>query len=106
MNDEETKTILKGILKWQKLQGIKILRETLPSILDTDEKRIVYENTDGKKTARDIMKIVNVGLGTLSRWWNDWYSQGVLEKKGQKYVKIASLKELGINSTVKEKGSK
>jgi len=106
MNDEETKTILKEILKWQKLRGIKILREILPILLDTDEKRIVYENTDGQKSARDIMKIVNVGLGTLSRWWNDWYSQGILEKSGQIYVKIASLKELGIESTVKEKGSK
>jgi hypothetical protein len=96
MNDEDTKALLRDILKWQRLQGIKTLREIIPSMLDSDEKRLVYENTDGQKTARDLLKIVNTGLGTISRCWNEWYSQGILEKRGQKYQKVISLKELSI----------
>ena len=100
MNDEETKGLLRDILKWQGFQGTKILRDIIPSILDSEEKKLVYEHTDGQKTARDLLNIANIGLGTLSRWWNDWHSQGILEKKGKKYQKIISLKELGIEIPV------
>ena len=96
MNDEDTKKLLRDILKWQRLQGIKSLKEILPSVLDSEEKKFIYENTDGLKTARDLEKVSSVNKSTVSNWWKEWYSHGILEKEGNKYNKIISLKELGI----------
>ncbi len=98
MNDDEIKQLLKEILKWQRIQGIKTLKEILYTLLDDKDniKKIVYENTDGEKTVRDLQKISKTNISTISKWWNEWYSLGILEKKGQKYKKIISLKELSI----------
>lgn len=106
MNDEEIKTLLRDILKWQKLQGIRVALELLPKILDTEEKKIVYDMADGKNGIKEVQAKLKVATGTIHKWWNDWLAKGILEKKGQKYQKIISLKELGIESTVNEKGSK
>ncbi len=95
-NDEKIIEILSDILKWQRIQGIRILKEIIPTILDSEEKRLAYESTDGEKGVRDIKTIVNVGQGTISRWWNEWYSLGILERIGARYKKIISLKELGM----------
>ena len=96
MNDEETKGLLRDILRWQKLQGIKILRESIPSILDSEEKKLVYEMADGKNSIKEVQAKAKIATGTIHKWWNGWLAQGILEKKGQKYQKIISLKELSI----------
>jgi len=97
MNNDKTNEILKEILKWQKLQGMKILRELIPLLIDTDEKKKVYELTDGKNTAREINKKTGVALGTISGWWQEWHVNGILVKEDGKYEKIISLKELGLS---------
>ena len=101
--------LLEEILKWQRLQGIKILRETLPQLLDTKEKRIVYEMTDGKNNQSKIASEAKVATGTVSNWWNLWYSYGILIKEGKgkgRYKKIISLKDLGIPIKPKSSGEK
>ena len=50
MNNNKTNEILKEILKWQVLQGKWLLRKLIPELLDGDNKKIVYEMTDGKNT--------------------------------------------------------
>lgn len=87
--------VLQEILKWQKLQGIKILHELVPILLDDDEKKKIYEMTDGTKTIKDIQKHIKVSSGKVSMLWNSWYTNGILDKDGNKYKKIISLKELG-----------
>lgn len=96
MTDQETKHILREILKWQKVQGLKTLQELLPSLLDDHKKRTVYEMTNGQNTQTDIAKKAGVAGGTVSNWWKLWYSYGILGKDKNRYTKITSLKELGI----------
>ncbi|MBN8585867.1 MAG: hypothetical protein J0M37_12305 [Ignavibacteria bacterium] len=94
----ETNAILNEILKWQKLQGIAIIRELIPKLLDESKKKLVYEMTDGKNSQATISKKTGVAGGTISNWWNLWYSYGILTKgQDNRYNKIISLKELGIN---------
>jgi len=97
--------LLEEVLKWQRLQGMKILREILPQLLDTEEKRIVYEMTDGKNNQSKIANEAKVATGTVSNWWNIWYSYGILtkeeEKRNGRYKKIISLKDLGIPIKIK-----
>lgn len=106
MKEELNKRILKELqkqTKWQRLQGIKIVREIIPTLLDDEKKKKVYELTDGENTERGIAKSVGVGIGTISRWWNLWYSYGILIKENNRYQKIISLKELGIDIGEDEK---
>lgn len=108
-NKNEIKRLLEEILKWQKLQGMKILREILPQLLDTEEKRIVYEMTNGKNNQLKIASKAKVATGTVSNWWNLWYSYGILTKRGKgkgRYKKIISLKDLGIPIKTKSSGEK
>jgi len=95
MNNEEIKALLRDILKWQRLQGIQVALELLPKVLDTEEKKIVYEMADGKNGIKEIKSKINIATGTIHRWWNNWLVQGIITKEGSKYKKIISLKELG-----------
>lgn len=92
--DAEANVILNEILKWQRLQGITILKDLIPSLLNEDKKKLVYEMTDGKNSQLIIAKKVGVAGGTISNWWNIWYSYGILTKDGTKYTKIISVKDL------------
>ena len=95
--NQETNKLLSEILKWQKLQGMNILMDLVPKLLDSDEKKIVYEMTDGKNKREDIIKETGCSAGAISSWWIDWCSKGILEKiDGGRYKKIISLAEIGI----------
>lgn len=98
--------MLKDIVKWQRLQGIQVALELLPKILDTKEKKMVYEMADGKNGIKEVQAKVKIATGTIHKRWNNWLAHGILEKKGQKYQKIISLKELGISlgETKNDKG--
>jgi hypothetical protein len=101
MNNDEI-LLLAEILKWQKLQGLQLLRTILPNILESTEKRKVYELTDGQAGVVDISKKAGVATDTISNWWNNWLANGVLTKENSKYKKIISLKDIGLSVTIKE----
>lgn len=96
MVNDETNDILRGILKWQELQGKSILRELIPSLLDGDKKKAVYELTNGKNSAAFVSKKASIATGTVSNWWNNWFAFGILTKEGTRYKHIISLKDLGL----------
>jgi hypothetical protein len=92
----EEKEILEEILKWERLKGIQILRHLLLELLDTDEKKILYEMTNGENGVKEIRAKAKIAAGKISKLWNTWYANGILEKEGQKYRKIISLKEIDL----------
>ena len=94
----ETNDILKEILKWQKLQGLQAFKSLAVGILDTKEKRMVYEMSDGTLTVKQISEKVKVSTGTISNWWNRWLAEGILNKENNKYVKIVSIKDIFFES--------
>lgn len=89
--------ILIEILKWERLGGIQTLRKLIPELIDTEEKRILFEMTDGKNGIKEVQSKINISSGKISLLWNLWYSNGLLEKEGQKFKKIISLKEIGLS---------
>ena len=94
--DQETNKLLSEILKWQRLQGLNTLQAVVPKLLDSEEKKIVYEMTDGKNGIKEVQARIKVATGTVHKWWNQWLASGIITKDGVKYSKIVSLKELGI----------
>jgi len=93
----DQKEILTEILKWERLKGIQTLRRLIPELVDTEEKRILYEMTDGKNGIKEVQMKMKISSGKISLLWNLWYANGLVEKAGQKFKKIISLKELGLN---------
>lgn len=78
------------------LKQKKILIETL----DNDDKIIAYELSNGERSTRDIEEHVNVSFNTVSRWWNKWFEEGLMEQTakygGSRYKRLCSLTKLGI----------
>lgn len=99
---KETNRLLNEMLKWNRLHGIQLLRKTLPELLNEEKKRLAYEMTDGKNSQPAIAKKVGIAGGTVSNWWNKWFAQGIVTKDGNKYCKIISLKEIGIEISESE----
>lgn len=95
MNSESVIQLLDEILIWVKLQGMVLLPKIFEKVLDSPQKRKVYELTDGQNSVSDISKSVSVATGTISTWWSQWYAHGILKRDGKRYIKIISLKEIG-----------
>lgn len=90
----ETDELLKEILKWQRVQGIVAFKAQVKSLLDSKEKRKVFEMSDGTLTAKQISEKAKVSTGTISNWWNKWLAEGILNREGNKYVRVVSIEGL------------
>lgn len=90
---------LQDILKWSRFQNLPRLRQIFEQQLDSDEKKLAFENTDGEKGYREVAKDSGVPAGTMQYWWNRWYTLGILEPSGTwkgRLKKICSLSDVGI----------
>jgi|GEM_PF-782037 len=89
---------LKEILKWTRFENISKLKEILEKELDTDEKRLAYESTDGANGLKEVATVSGVPLPTVGTWWQKWFRLGLVteseERKGR-MVKIVSLDDVG-----------
>lgn len=91
--DNSSIKILKEILVWLRLQGIYLLDTALlPSLLDSEQKKKVYEMTDGSLSVNEISKRTGASVGSISNWWNQWHERGILLKEGKRYKKLISLR--------------
>ena len=79
------------------LAGDKV-RQILEKELDTNEKRQVYELTDGTRSRREIAKITGISDDTIQGWWDRWVSKGLLRKDPRtgRPHKVLCLQELSI----------
>ena len=89
-------SLLEDIEVKEKIKKERILKELLPILLSTDRKRMAYEMTNGKNSQRKITKTLGISSVTLTEWWTQWYSYGILTREKRKYKRIVSLRELGI----------
>lgn len=96
---DRTAELLEEILKWTKFNAMQ-LKAVLLEELDADEKKLVYENSDGDRSSRDIAKLANVSYKTVQHYWKSWSEIGIVEAtekyRGGRFKKLCSLVELGI----------
>lgn len=105
---ESIESTLVEILKWTRFANIPKLKETLESELDTDEKKLAYENSDGENTLKDLVPISGAPYGTITNWWPRWYRLGIMtesEIRKGRMKKIISLTDIGIPVPKKPKSS-
>jgi hypothetical protein len=86
--------------KWVRFQSAARLREALLKELDTPQKKVAFELTDGEHSRRDIAKEIGIDDDrTVRTWWDRWFQLAVVAEsenwKGRPQ-KIVSLSEIGI----------
>lgn len=96
--------VLQEILRWTRFANISKLRETLLTELDSDEKKLAYDNSDGEKSLKEIAKISSAPTQTIHNWWQKWLHLGLVvesEKYKGRMKKIISLEDVGIKVPLK-----
>jgi len=97
---------LQEILKWTRFANISKLKEILVNELDTDEKKLAYENSDGENTVKELVTLSGAPYGTIVTWWPRWYRMGIMAesqtRKGR-MKKIIALSDIGISFPKKTK---
>jgi len=96
--DERVLEVLEEILKWTKFHGMISLKEILNSELDSIDKKIIYELSDGKSSP-EIAKIAGVTSPTVRNYWRKWNKMGIMEihpDYKKRYRKVFPLEEVGI----------
>lgn len=103
MQDEELRTVvnlLSNIEGWLRFENVPRLKSLLEQELDEPRKRLSYENSDGKRSLREVARLSGVPFGTLSGWWDRWFTLGIANESPftqGRMGKICSLKSLGID---------
>jgi len=96
----ETK-VLKEILKWTKFAGMNQVQSVLESTLNTPEKRLAYQLSDGKQASTKIAELSKVGSDFKVRGlWKEWRRKGLGDtvgvKGGDRFIRTFDLEDFGI----------
>ncbi|MDP1694484.1 MAG: hypothetical protein Q8L34_03005 [Candidatus Woesearchaeota archaeon] len=100
MSEEHTK-ILKEILKWIKISGIKEVKSLLDVQIQNDSKKYVYQLSDGTKGTQEIAKVVG-GLShqSVANYWKAWEKIGLGESisapGGKRFKRSFDLGDFGL----------
>jgi hypothetical protein len=99
--DNEQTELLREILKWTKFSGMKAVKEVLNSTLDTPEKRLLYQLSDGSKGSVELCKATGIAsTETITKNWKSWTKLGLGEnlavKGGKRFKRAFDLEDLGI----------
>lgn len=99
--ENEQTNLLREILKWIKFSGMKELKNTLVSVLDTEQKRLVYHLSDGTRGTVEIAKLAGIGSNkTVYDLWQAWLKLGLGEsipvKGGSRFKRSFDQEDFGI----------
>lgn len=91
--------LLEEILLWTKYDFEEIKQKMIEA-LDTDEKKIAYQLTDGENSTTQIASVIPVSQVTVSNWWRNWLELGIVKQTekfgGKRRIRLISLAEMGI----------
>ena len=94
-------SLLKEILKWIKFAGMKEVKNILIDILDTDEKKISYQKSDGSRGLSEVAKLAGLGSKKpVEIMWDDWLKASLGEnipvRGGNRFKRSFDLEDFGI----------
>jgi hypothetical protein len=91
---------LNELIAYERFRTFPRLRELLPKMLDSPEKRIVFQACDGKSGINEIARGTNVIPMNVSNWIRKFESQGIIliitHKNKKCPLRIVNLKDIGI----------
>jgi hypothetical protein len=91
--------LLQELVVWTKLVHRAEVAQWFTQILDSDEKRLVYEYSDGERGVRELGKLTGASKALVSAWWRDWDQLGIMQQSRSvpgRRQRMVSLEELGI----------
>jgi DNA-binding transcriptional ArsR family regulator len=101
INKDEIAELLREILKWIRFSSIGEVRTVLMSILETEQKRMIYHLSDGEHGSVEIGERTGVSHGTVTRYWDSWKRLGIVEpvrvRGGLRYRKLFELEDFGFS---------
>ena len=92
-------SLLRELVAWTKLANRPQAAERFMEILDSDQKRLVYQYSDGERGVRDLGRLSGVSKDLVSAWWRDWEELGIVEQSSSvpgRRQRMLSLEALGI----------
>ena len=92
---------LEEIKLWIKVGNLRFLREMLLQELNSKERILIFELTDGVHTQQEVAAQVGVSRSMVSYYWQKWQGLGIVMKTSRlgRMKKIISLEEIGILTT-------
>ncbi len=100
---------LREILKWTRFANTSKLKEMLESTLDTVEKKIAFEGSDGVNMLKEVAAACDTPQDTVYGWWQKWSRLGLVmesETRKGRMMKIVSLDDVGVKVPKIQKKSK
>jgi len=92
---------LTELLKWIKFSGIQEIKPILESVLNTDDKKIVYQLSDGKSKP-EIAKMSQVSADTVKSYWRNWRKVGITKSQsfsgGPRQIRLFDLEDFNLLS--------
>ena len=98
---EELVKTNKEILRWIKFANIGNVQEVLIKTLDTPNKLVAYQLSDGNNTSTTVSEKAKASQTTVSRWWRNWIKLGIADsismQGGARAKRIFDLEDFGIS---------
>ena len=93
--------VLREILKWMKFAGMNQVQSVLETTLNTPEKKLAYQMSDGTKGTIEVGKVSKVGSTTkVSTLWKEWKRKGLGDslrvQGGDRFKRTFDLEDFGI----------
>jgi len=106
--ENEQTNILREILKWTRFAGTRQVKEVLESVLNTPEKKLAYQLSDGSQGSREVAKLSGVGgHPKVLDLWKDWRKQGLGDtvgvQRGDRFKRAFDLNDFGIEYPTMQK---
>ena len=69
---------LRELVAWTRVIAYPTVKQTLETVLDSDEKRLVYHLTDGQRGVKEIQRLTSVNARYISEWGQEWERIGIV----------------------------
>jgi hypothetical protein len=102
VNEECMITAIQELVKWNKVTSHAQVGEILNQQVHTIGQKIVYANSDGIKSTKELSELSGIDSGNISRDWKQWAQVGIVEqvpaRGGSRGKSLFSLEEFGIEA--------
>ncbi len=103
-NNDFEKALLEAVqelTKWVKVTSHPQVAKILTDEVKTDAQKIVYKNSDGKKTTKELSELSGRDPSDISKDWKQWTRVGIAEQVtaqgGSRGRSLFVLEEFGID---------
>jgi hypothetical protein len=81
---EEIATSLQELVKLTRVMSYPSVKQMLETVLDTEQKRMVYDLLDGNRKMVDIQRLSGINVSYISQWGQEWEKIGIVEAGARK----------------------